>query len=216
MLIGIGHKKNSGKDTFAKILHIIFLKNVYFKESADIKNAKKMIDFYDANRYEIEDATNIRTKAFSDKLKTVVADLVGLTVEQINEYKNTNEIFPFKYKGEDITYRKALQLIGTELFRDNFPGIWINAMFLDYNPTKSWLITDVRFRDEADKIKELGGIVINIDRPSENIENKSDKDHSSESQLEDFPFDYTVPNTGKLENLIEQAYIFLNHYQLLK
>jgi hypothetical protein len=84
---------------------------------------------------------------------------------------------------EDITMtpRILLQLLGTECGRQIIhPNIWVNALFADYKgkylgatddmkePVEmcfpNWIITDVRFPNEAKAIKDRGGIVIRVER----------------------------------------------------
>lgn len=85
---------------------------------------------------------------------------------------------------EELTPRKLLQLLGTECGRDIIhPNIWINALFADYKPLDpensqsilsaidysnckfpNWIITDVRFFNEAEAIKKRGGILIRVNR----------------------------------------------------
>tara|TARA_R100000951_G_scaffold10686_3_gene9018 strand:- start:16608 stop:17540 length:933 start_codon:yes stop_codon:yes gene_type:complete len=72
------------------------------------------------------------------------------------------------------TPRKLMQLLGTEGGRDILhPNIWVNALFADYKATggysdgphyPNWIITDVRFPNEAQAIKDRGGIVIRVER----------------------------------------------------
>jgi len=96
-----------------------------------------------------------------------------------------------------LTPRKILQLLGTEAGRQIIhPNIWVNALFADYEDVKinnntlltsnppqqgfdlikpNWIITDVRFPNEAQAIKDRGGIVIRVDRDYvsyENVENE--------------------------------------------
>lgn len=74
-----------------------------------------------------------------------------------------------------ITPRLLLQLLGTEAGRNIIhPNIWCNALMKDYRdkvdfdkslpPNKNWLITDVRFPNEAKAIKDKGGITIRVNR----------------------------------------------------
>ena len=105
-----------------------------------------------------------------------------------NEYKLFNnrelaEKFAFQFYGSDIngrvvtiklTPRLLLQLLGTECGRQIIhPNIWVNALFADFEDNKSdwlsainsnWIITDVRFPNEAKAIKDKGGIVIRVNR----------------------------------------------------
>ncbi len=98
-----------------------------------------------------------------------------------------NKLIPYNHKGSPIsdkfliklTPRKLLQLLGTECGRQIIhPQIWVNALFADYkgidNPLEkghpkewgkpNWIITDVRFPNEAEAIKQRGGIVIRVNR----------------------------------------------------
>ena len=85
-----------------------------------------------------------------------------------------------------ITPRLLLQLLGTQCGRDIIhPEIWVNALFADYklsfneesqsNPYDprsktggleypNWLVTDCRFPNEIEAIKEKEGITIRINR----------------------------------------------------
>jgi hypothetical protein len=144
---------------------------------------------------------------------------------------------------ESMTIRQFLQLAGTDAMRENLhPNIWVNALFSDYkvigytnavdieNPTEiiktpnypSWLITDVRFPNEADAI--INGLpgqevdysldfrfLIRVDRPSLNNDNISnDFLHESEVALDDYEnFDYTIVNDGDLQDLGFKVYDML-------
>lgn len=85
------------------------------------------------------------------------------------------------YKNErrkKMTPRLMLQLLGTDCGRKIIhPDIWVNALLKDYHPEKTylghgdykeyepdWIISDVRFPNEANAIKEKGGILIRINR----------------------------------------------------
>jgi hypothetical protein len=82
------------------------------------------------------------------------------------------------------TYREILQYIGTDLFRNKLhENVWINAIFSKYKPEykyndnskatvdswhhtslPNWIISDVRFLNEIEAIKDRGGIIIRCDR----------------------------------------------------
>ena len=66
---------------------------------------------------------------------------------------------------EILTPRRMLQLLGTEGGRKIIhPNIWLNALFADLKEDSKWVITDVRFPNEADAILERGGKVIDLAR----------------------------------------------------
>ena len=61
-----------------------------------------------------------------------------------------------------------MQYIGTDLFRDALhPNTHVNALFSELRPDSKFIITDVRFINEADAILNSGGIVIRLNRKLE-------------------------------------------------
>ena len=128
--------------------------------------------------------------------------------------------------GQDmLTPRKLLQLIGTEAGRQIIhPNIWVSALFADYkkiaynwdcdgNTTvegyPNWIITDVRFTNEAQAIKDRGGILIRINRHQylENGLGIRKDEHLSETALDDYDgFDYVIENNSdSVADLVEQV-----------
>ena len=141
-------------------------------------------------------------------------------------------------KKERLTPRKLLQLLGTECGRQIIhPNIWVNALFADYKPKiekfktgvkdsnieeeiyeqpeyPNWIITDVRFPNEAKAIKDRGGIVIRVERPfkgNDSYKNKGIREivkidsHPSETALDDYKFDHVIDNNGSMEELVEKV-----------
>jgi len=144
------------------------------------------------------------------------------------------------------TYRQALQWIGTNLFRDKFhPNTWVNALFADYGikdleyfkaypdnyALPNWIVTDVRFLNEIQAIKDREGIIIRINRYPKTIMNsrpgkipkeisfdinkqfhsdlwkgECSRTHHSETKLDAYKnFDFVLNNSGSIEELIEKV-----------
>lgn len=136
-----------------------------------------------------------------------------------------------------MTVREFLQRLGTNAIRNGLhENAWMNAAFAEYKPIKevtkedagynnewfhvhktkfpNWIFTDCRFPNEAQKIKELGGIIIRIDRPGV----KPANNHPSEIALDDWKFDYKIANVSDLtalmftvEGILKHAKIPYNH-----
>ena len=110
------------------------------------------------------------------------------------------------------TPRILLQQIGTDLFRNQLhSNTWVNASFANYL-NNAWIFTDVRFPNEADSIKDRGGITIRINRPCSVCGgvgyHKLDcrlSEHESETALDNYEFDYVIKNDGTIEELIKQV-----------
>ena len=79
----------------------------------------------------------------------------------------------------------------------------------------NWIITDTRFPNEADAVKSRDGINIRIERddyvfdesgkriiPTKEYVNTNNKQHESETALDDYSFDYVIDNNGTIEDLI--------------
>jgi hypothetical protein len=98
-----------------------------------------------------------------------------------------------------VTPRKAMQLLGTEWGRAISPDIWVNiwehrtlSMLEDDQPV---VADDVRFANEAEAIRRLGGKVVRVSRPG--IERPNG--HASEAL--DFDFDVELVNGGTESDL---------------
>ena len=139
--------------------------------------------------------------------------------------KRQDGIFPKKADMElvSMTVRDLLQKLGTDAMRNGLhENTWVNALMADYTPTQvqwadgpvggyedgpmpNWIITDTRFPNEARAVKDKGGIVVKVERPGVGPIN----DHPSEVALKDYPFDYTINNSGSLEDLVQSVKEFL-------
>lgn len=97
--------------------------------------------------------------------------------------------------------RRLLQHIGTEAGRKYLgESVWVDATFRQmYEVHGKYVITDVRFPNEARTIHEHDGVLVRITRPGTEPANE----HVSESALDDWPFDYTLDNSGDLNDFAE-------------
>lgn len=111
---------------------------------------------------------------------------------------------------ERMTYRQFLQILGTDALRDHLhENIWVNALFSDYKPESNWIITDTRFVNELDRVKDLEGLTILVVDPRKPIPANQ---HSSETALDNEDFDIVLTNDGSLEDLLAKAItIFYEH-----
>lgn len=116
---------------------------------------------------------SFQEKYFAFKLKFIAAYLTG--EDQMNfETQKGKEGFLEEW---GMTRREMLQKLGTESLRNNFHNqVWIKALFADYKenpdcgcPLPDWIISDTRFINEANAIKERGGKILRINRPFSDI-----------------------------------------------
>jgi len=112
---------------------------------------------------------NFKKLSFADKLKDSVGtmfdwdrELLDGKTDESRAWREKEDPYWSKELGKSITPRLVLQKFGTECMRDGFyDGIWVSLTkkkLLD-NPDTKWVIPDVRFENEANMIKEIGGEV---------------------------------------------------------
>jgi hypothetical protein len=153
--------------------------------------------------------------------------------------KRQDGIFPKKVDMESVpmTVRDFLQKLGTDALRNGLhSNVWVNALMSDYHPTPdktmdesfkeqfltgrsqihyalpNWIITDTRFLNEAQAIKEKGGIMIRVDRPGVIAVN----DHPSETELDNYNFDYKILNGSDLVSLMFTVHNILKKEKILQ
>jgi hypothetical protein len=101
-----------------------------------------------------------------------------------------------------MSYRKLLQLWGTEYRRKQDPDYWVKRLESKLAGLEKAVIDDVRFPNEVELIKRLGGKVIRIDRPQ-----LAESSHESELILDDFDgWDDVIVNDGTLGELKEKVW----------
>jgi len=103
-----------------------------------------------------------------------------------------------KLKSASADIRPLMQRLGTEVGREMFgKNFWIDYA-LDNLPDGAMVVfTDVRFPNEADAIKALGGEVWRVNRQGFGAANA----HESETAMDDYEFDYVIDNDSTLKNL---------------
>lgn len=125
--------------------------------------------------------------------------------------------------------RLALQLMGTEAGRDVFhKDVWVTSL-LKRSKGRDTVITDVRFKNEINLIKENNGIVVRVRRGEEPewyttavLANRGYSHemeelqklniHISEWDWIGSPIDYTISNDGSLGDLEKEIENFMLYY----
>jgi hypothetical protein len=96
--------------------------------------------------------------------------------------------------------REYLQRFGTEVGRETWgQDFWVDAAINKIEDGTKVVFADVRFPNEADAIKKLGGQVWRVERDGVGPAN----DHISEHALADYSFDVVLDNVGTLEVFYE-------------
>jgi hypothetical protein len=98
--------------------------------------------------------------------------------------------------------RELLQRFGTEVGREMFgEDFWVNAAIDSIEDGSKVIVSDVRYPNEADAIKKLGGEVWRVVRPGFGAANG----HASEHALNNYKFDYILDNNSGMELLYDSV-----------
>tara|TARA_B100001250_G_scaffold401356_1_gene413122 strand:- start:9563 stop:10105 length:543 start_codon:yes stop_codon:yes gene_type:complete len=143
-----------------------------------------------AMRWLWDNAIPARQMAIADQLKREVAEVTGMSKKWQEEHKDR--------------WRTILQWWGSEFRRHYFgEDYWLNLltkelMAMDEDVA---VLTDVRFKNEADYVRKTGGFVIRVERGTGLVDV-----HSSETDLDHYEhFEHVVNNDGSIADLEEQV-----------
>lgn len=175
--------------------------------------------------------------AFADKLKQMLAHLLNVDPERFEDrdfkdncdvdlstlrlFKNPNRLsdrnFNRLLKSEEslkdysLTVRQLMQYFGTEICQKHFgKKVWINTVL---NNPNNLIISDLRFKEEAEAVKQKNGFLVYIYRT-----NIKPGNHASEREvidlLNDRKFDWIINNDSSLESLFYKVKECISHFSL--
>lgn len=135
--------------------------------------------------------------AFADKLKEAVYELNPIVYDDVRVQAIIDAIGWDEAKTVYGEIRELLQRMGTEvgrkLFKDSF---WVDLVW-DQIKSGHYVITDVRFQNEADSIQNQSGLIVHINRPGYGPVNN----HISDTGVDAIPADAYILNDGTIEDL---------------
>jgi len=234
-IIALNSYSGAGKDTVGCIIQYLL------SDSVGNITVEEAVTNYDEHEWWLEENSEWETRKFAGKLKDIASHLTGIDIENFEdqEFKKTllgpewgsvetnplNSIPVF----EDVKFnslmsvREFLQKLGTDAMRKGLhDNVWVNALMSDYRPIEynddeqprlpNWIITDCRFPNEAQAVKDKGGLVIRIDRPGI----KPINDHPSEIALDNWKFDYKIANVSDIYALKETVEVILKHAKIIR
>jgi dephospho-CoA kinase len=154
--------------------------------------------------------------SFAQHLKDIVKLIFNFTDGQLgiggcNDYDK--DVVDDKW---GISPRKAMQFFGTEVLQDKIqeliPNIgrdyFANNLLSKMNNDEKYVISDLRFLHEYEKIKHLDILIVRVSRPFTNDE--SLVKHVSETEFLDIPFDLNIMNDYTINEMYKQFDDFIN------
>lgn len=105
--------------------------------------------------------------------------------------------------------RRLIQVFGTEVGRELFgQTFWVDLAFKDVPAGSRIVYSDVRFPNEANEVKRLGGRVWRVERPGVGPANN----HASEREILTWEFDKVIINDFNLDQLADKVHGLLEEY----
>lgn len=155
----------------------------------------------------LQDLRPFHRMAFADPLKEAAGPLFGLPREKLFD----DDFKSFYHHHWGMSIREIYQKLGTEVMRAVFgDDFWIKRWEWEYvNTVGDVVVTDVRFENEAAKIRDLGGLVVHVMRPDRQALDERAEAHASEAGIECMFGDYMISNDGTLDDLRQAAAGFM-------
>jgi hypothetical protein len=151
-----------------------------------------------------------RRIAFADAMREVLLTL-NPKLGNITYLSDLVDDYGWDVAKKNFEVRRLLQVIGTEVGRSMFgENFWIDLALSGIKSEDKVVISDVRFPNEADAIKKLGGIVWRINRRNHSAVNG----HASEHAMDNYMFNHVIYNDGTLDDLSEEVFMLSRHLGL--
>ena len=169
------------------------------------------------NRYELNMSCKIYS--FADPLKQdICINILGLTYDQCygsDDDKNT--MTDLWWDGVQLTAREAMEIIGTKIFRALKTNVWADATInkIKKENVDLAIISDCRFPNEVEAVKNSGGINIRLDLDP--FHSNSISENSLDQDVYDWSnFDIIIKNSKMtIEEKNKEILRFLYDYNIL-
>lgn len=180
MIVGLSGYAQSGKDTVAKNL----VENHGFIRIAFADPIRQALYNLDPVITDIPELSRMHLRWLVDKL--------GWDILKVG----SSEV------------REMLQRFGSEVGRNLWgDDFWVNQAMAKITQYDKVVITDVRFPNEYEAIKNANGVIWRIEKPGNPAANR----HESETALDEHLFDRVLLNKGTVEDLQATSNYFLSH-----
>jgi hypothetical protein len=203
-IIGINGRINHGKDEVAKIIQYLTF----------INSRKEFNNYCTYDHFKDSSLTMLspwEIKKMAYKLKQIASILLNVPVAKFEDRDFKDIQLPVEW--DYMTIRTFLQKLGTEAMREGLhQNTWANAFWSDFDKDNDhWLITDIRFPNEYESVKDRNGIVIKVVRDIEIPKHE----HESETALDSYRFDYVINNNKDINHLISEVETLLKDLKII-
>ncbi len=140
----------------------------------------------------------LEPRSFAENIRQMMSIFINRPVDKL---RSASDKETMTCMGKTVGV--LLQELGTEVGRCVNKDAWVLSLFEYYDKEVSyWIIDDVRFPNEVDHIKKMGGCVIRLVGDPGNVRKNSTRNlnHISETALDDYTEFDVVINTEEFMN----------------
>jgi hypothetical protein len=148
--------------------------------------------------------------AFADPMRQALLT-INPQLDSITRVSDLVEDYGWDLAKKNPEIRRLLQVLGTDFGRKMLgDDVWINIALSGIKSEDKIVVSDVRFPNEAEAIKKLGGTVWRINRHNHTAVNG----HTSERAMDNYMFNYVIYNDGTLAELSDEVFALAKELNL--
>jgi hypothetical protein len=141
--------------------------------------------------------------AFADPMRQALM-IINPKLDSITHVSDFVEDYGWDIAKKNPEVRRLLQVLGTDFGRKMLgDDVWIKIALSGIKSEDRVVISDVRFPNEGDAIKKLGGSLWRINRRNHSAVN----DHASEHAMDNYMFSHVIYNDGTLDDLSDEVFM---------
>ena len=148
--------------------------------------------------------------AFADPMRQALM-VINPKLDSITRVSDLVEDYGWDVTKRNPEVRRLLQVLGTDFGRKMLgDDVWIKIALLGIKSEDKIVISDVRYPNEAQAIKNLSGSLWRINRHNHSAVNG----HTSEHAMDNYMFNHVIYNDGTLDDLSDEVFMLAKELNL--
>jgi hypothetical protein len=150
-------------------------------------------------------------RAFADPMRDAIYTLNPIVFNLNSRVADLVDEYGWDVAKANPEVRRLLQVFGTDVGRKMFnENFWVDIALAGLNDKHRVVLSDVRFPNEAEAIKNLGGQVWRINRHNHAPVNG----HKSEHAMDNYMFKHVLYNDGTIDDLADEVFMLAKELDL--
>lgn len=198
IVIAVSGKLRHGKDTVGD--YLVF--KYGFKQIGFADKLKEICMNYEESERALWNQ-QIAKELFPDENDVIIEEGIDALMRKAQPKRWQKLTHDECYDNKTNLSRHVLQVVGQGMREIRHPDVWVKYA-LEQCATGRWVITDMRYKNEAFIVDALPTSQIWRVQRSIQAASSEHANHISETDLDDYPFEVVLENTGTIEDLHEK------------